>query len=76
VGGVVGGNPWWLKRSEAASMIAGGTPRSRSLAIVPAASRGDLLYQVSPAFPFLRAGAIGFAGVLLFALTVEERHAR
>jgi MFS family permease len=47
----------------------------RSLAIAPAAVVGGLLWQVAPAFPFLIAGTIGFAGVLLFALTVEERHA-
>jgi MFS family permease len=47
----------------------------RSLAIAPAATVGGLLWQVSPAFPFLLAGAIGFVGVILFALTVEERHA-
>ena len=47
----------------------------RSLAIAPAATVGGLLWKVSPSVPFLLAGAIGFAGVLLFALTVEERHA-
>jgi hypothetical protein len=47
----------------------------RSLAIAPAATVGGLLWQFSPALPFLTAGAIGFVGVLLFTLTVEERHA-
>jgi hypothetical protein len=30
---------------------------------------------VTPAMPFLLAGAIGLVGTVLFALTVEERHA-
>ncbi|HEY9505317.1 MAG TPA: MFS transporter [Gemmatimonadales bacterium] len=47
----------------------------RSLAIAPAATVGGLLWQRSPTLPFLMAGAVGLAGVLLFALTVEERHA-
>jgi MFS family permease len=47
----------------------------RSLAIAPAATVGGLLWQVSPTIPFLMAGAIGALGVLLFTLTVEERHA-
>jgi MFS family permease len=47
----------------------------RSLAIAPAATVGGLLWQSSPLLPFLIAGAIGFVGVLLFTLTVEERHA-
>ena len=47
----------------------------RSLAIAPAATVGGVLWQVSPTYPFLIAGAIGLVGVLLFTLTVEERHA-
>lgn len=47
----------------------------RSLAIAPAATAGGLLWQSSPTLPFLLAGAIGFVGVLVFTLTVEERHA-
>jgi MFS family permease len=47
----------------------------RSLAIAPAATVGGLLWRVSPTVPFLLAGAIGLVGVLLFALTVEERFA-
>jgi MFS family permease len=47
----------------------------RSLAIAPAATVGGLLWKVSPTVPFLMAGAIGVVGVLLFSLTVEERHA-
>jgi MFS family permease len=47
----------------------------RSLAIAPAATVGGLLWQVSPTVPFLMAGAIGGFGVLLFTLTVDERHA-
>jgi MFS family permease len=47
----------------------------RSLAIAPAATVGGLLWNVSPGLPFLMAGAIGLVGTVLFALTVEERHA-
>jgi MFS family permease len=47
----------------------------RSLAIAPAATVGGLLWKVSPTVPFLMAGAIGGVGVLLFTLTVDERHA-
>lgn len=47
----------------------------RSLAIAPAAMVGGLLWKVSPTLPFLMAGAIGGLGVLLFTLTVDERHA-
>jgi MFS family permease len=47
----------------------------RSLAIAPAATVGGLLWKVSPTVPFVMAGVIGIAGVLLFTLTVEERYA-
>ena len=47
----------------------------RSVAITPAAFVGGLLWQVSPALPFWVAGAVGLAGVAVFALTVEERYA-
>jgi MFS family permease len=47
----------------------------RSLAIAPAATVGGLLWKLSPTVPFLMAGAIGGLGVLLFTLTVDERHA-
>jgi MFS family permease len=47
----------------------------RSLAIAPAAIVGGFLWKVSPAVPFYMAGAIGAVGVLLFTLTVDERHA-
>jgi MFS family permease len=47
----------------------------RSLAIAPAATVGGVLWNVSPGLPFLMAGAIGLVGTVLFALTVEERHA-
>ena len=46
----------------------------RSLAITPAAFLGGLLWDVAPHIPFYVAGAIGIAGTLLFALTVEEQH--
>ncbi len=44
----------------------------RSLAITPAAFIGALLWRISPVIPFVVAGAIGFAGTALFALTVSE----
>ena len=47
----------------------------RSVAIAPAAVIGGLLWNVTPALPFWMAGAIGLAGVVLFAWTVEERYA-
>jgi MFS family permease len=47
----------------------------RSVAIAPAATVGGLLWKVAPGVPFLLAGAIGLTGTVLFALTVEERHA-
>jgi len=47
----------------------------RSLAIAPAATIGGFLWKVSPTVPFLMAGAVGGVGVLLFTLTVDERHA-
>jgi predicted MFS family arabinose efflux permease len=47
----------------------------RSLAITPAAFVGGLFWEVAPPAPFYVAGAIGAAGTLLFALTVEEDHA-
>ena len=47
----------------------------RSLAIAPAATVGGVLWQSAPGLPFLVAGGIGLVGTVLFALTVEERHA-
>jgi MFS family permease len=47
----------------------------RSAAIAPAAVTGGLLWQIAPPVPFFVAGAIGMAGTLLFAATVEERFA-
>ncbi len=47
----------------------------RSVTIAPAAFVGGLLWEVTPAFPFWAAGAIGFVGVVVFALTVEEQYA-
>jgi MFS family permease len=46
----------------------------RSLAITPAAFIGGLLWRITPAFPFIVAGTIGFAGTALFAATVSEEH--
>lgn len=47
----------------------------RSLSITPAAAIGGLLWQVTPALPFLIAGIIGLIGTVVFAVTVEERYA-
>jgi MFS family permease len=47
----------------------------RSVASAPAATIGGLLWKTSPSLPFLMAGGIGLVGTILFALTVEERHA-
>ncbi|HEX7175185.1 MAG TPA: MFS transporter [Pyrinomonadaceae bacterium] len=45
----------------------------RSLSITPAAAVGGLLWMIAPQTPFIVAGIIGLAGVVVFALTVEER---
>ena len=47
----------------------------RSLTIAPAAFIGGLLWELTPALPFWMAGLIGLVGVLVFAMTVEERFA-
>jgi MFS family permease len=47
----------------------------RGLSITPAAVVGGVLWNVAPATPFFVAGIIGFIGVLVFALTVEEQFA-
>jgi MFS family permease len=47
----------------------------RSLAISPAAAVGGLLWEITPGLPFVMAAAIGLLGTVLFALTVDERHA-
>ncbi len=47
----------------------------RSLTITPAAFIGGLLWEVTPALPFWMAGLIGLVGVVVFAMTVEERYA-
>ena len=47
----------------------------RGLAITPAAAIGGALYSLAPRAPFLAAGAIGLAGVFVFAATVEEQYA-
>ena len=47
----------------------------RSLTIAPAAFIGGLLWEVTPALPFWMAGLIGLVGVVVFAVTVEERYA-
>ncbi len=47
----------------------------RSVAIAPAATIGGVLWKAAPDVPFLVAGAIGAVGTVLFAFTVEERHA-
>jgi hypothetical protein len=47
----------------------------RSLSITPAAAIGGMLWKITPQVPFVTAGIIGFAGTVVFALTVEERYA-
>jgi MFS family permease len=47
----------------------------RSLAIAPAATIGGVLWKAGPGLPFVMAGVIGLIGTVLFAVTVEERHA-
>lgn len=47
----------------------------RSLAISPAAMIGGVLWTVRPTLPFLLAGAFGFAGVVVFAITVRAADA-
>ena len=46
----------------------------RSVAVAPAAVIGGALWSVAPALPFWAAG-VGLAGVVVFAMTVEERYA-
>ncbi|MCA1615144.1 MAG: MFS transporter [Acidobacteria bacterium] len=47
----------------------------RGLTITPAAALGGLLWKVEPQAPFVAAGIIGIVGTIVFASTVEERHA-
>ena len=47
----------------------------RSVAVSPAAFVGGLLWNVTPALPFVVASVIGLAGTIVFAATVEERYA-
>jgi MFS family permease len=47
----------------------------RSLTITPAAAVGGLLWGITPEVPFIAAGAFGIIGVVVFAVTVEERYA-
>ncbi len=47
----------------------------RSLSITPAAAIGGLLWKIAPEVPFVTVGIIGLVGTVVFALTVEERHA-
>jgi MFS family permease len=47
----------------------------RSLSIAPAALAGGLLWKIAPQTPFVVAGIIGIIGTIVFAATVEERHA-
>jgi MFS family permease len=47
----------------------------RSTAIAPAAFAGGLFWRINPSIPFLVAAAVGLAGTVLFAATVEERFA-
>lgn len=47
----------------------------RSLTITPAAAIGGLLWKINPSIPFHAACVIGLIGVIVFALTVDERYA-
>jgi MFS family permease len=47
----------------------------RSLTITPAAAIGGLLWGIRPEVPFIASGAVGIIGVIVFAMTVEERYA-
>ncbi|HET9532639.1 MAG TPA: MFS transporter [Blastocatellia bacterium] len=47
----------------------------RSLTITPAAAIGGLLWAIMPEVPFIAAGATGMIGVVVFAMTVEEKYA-
>jgi MFS family permease len=47
----------------------------RSVVIAPAALIGGLLWSITPALPFWMAGLVGLIGVVVFAVTVEERYA-
>lgn len=47
----------------------------RSLTITPAAAIGGLLWKIAPGIPFVTASVIGLIGVIVFAVTVEEREA-
>jgi MFS family permease len=47
----------------------------RSFSITPASAIGGLLWRIRPQIPFFTAGVIGIVGTLLFAATVEEKHA-
>jgi MFS family permease len=48
----------------------------RTVAIAPSASVGALLWKVAPALPFYVAAGVGLVGTAVFALTVDEGHAR
>jgi MFS family permease len=48
----------------------------RCVAIAPAAITGGLLWSIAPTLPFWLAGAIGLLGVVVFAVTVDEKHLR
>jgi MFS family permease len=47
----------------------------RSLTVTPAAAIGGMLWTVTPQTPFIIAGIIGVIGMIVFAVTVEERYA-
>jgi MFS family permease len=47
----------------------------RSVCISPAAFIGGVLWNVTPALPFVAAGVVGLAGTAVFAATVDERYA-
>jgi len=47
----------------------------RCVAVAPAAFIGGILWNIAPSLPFWMASVIGLMGVVLFAVTVDERHA-
>lgn len=47
----------------------------RGLTVTPAAAIGGILWNIGPATPFVIAGVVGMIGVMVFAVTVEERYA-
>ena len=45
----------------------------RSITITPSAAIGGLMWKIAPQVPFVTAGVIGLIGMVVFAVTVEEK---